>query len=45
MWLAGVISVETQTVTLNIPADPGAPDSSERAIPQAGQVCSAASCV
>ena len=35
---AGVIAVETQTVMLNIPADPGAPDSSERAIPQAGQV-------
>ncbi|CAK0731625.1 hypothetical protein CVIRNUC_000020 [Coccomyxa viridis] len=34
----GVIAVETQTVMLNIPADPGAPDSSERIIPQAGQV-------
>ncbi len=33
----GVIAVETQTVMLNIPADPGAPDSSERIIPQ---VCS-----
>jgi acetyl-CoA carboxylase/biotin carboxylase 1 len=31
----GVIAVETQTVMLNIPADPGAPDSSERIIPQA----------
>lgn len=30
----GVIAVETQTVMLNIPADPGAPDSSERIIPQ-----------
>ncbi len=30
----GVIAVETQTVMLNIPADPGAPDSSERFIPQ-----------
>ena len=35
---AGVIAVETNTVMLNIPADPGAPDSSERVIPQAGQV-------
>ena len=34
----GVIAVETNTVMLNIPADPGAPDSSERVIPQAGQV-------
>eukprot|EP00884_Botryococcus_braunii_P014175 jgi/Botrbrau1/22759/Bobra.0132s0090.2 len=34
----GVIAVETQTVLLNIPADPGAPDSAERFIPQAGQV-------
>ena len=33
----GVIAVETQTVMLNIPADPGAPDSSERIIPQVGQ--------
>ncbi len=30
----GIIAVETQTVMLNIPADPGAPDSSERIIPQ-----------
>lgn len=30
----GVIAVETQTVMLNIPADPGAPDSAERFIPQ-----------
>ena len=30
----GVIAVETQTVMLNIPADPGAPDSSERILPQ-----------
>ena len=34
----GVIAVETQTVMLSIPADPGAPDSSERLVPQAGQV-------
>ncbi|KAK9805253.1 hypothetical protein WJX72_008860 [[Myrmecia] bisecta] len=34
----GVIAVETQTVMLNIPADPGMPDSAERLIPQAGQV-------
>lgn len=39
---AGVIAVETQTTMLNIPADPGAPDSSERIIPQAGQVCAPA---
>ena len=37
---AGVIAVETQTVMLHIPADPGAPDSSERDVPQAGQVSS-----
>ena len=46
----GVIAVETQTVMLNIPADPGAPDSSERILPQVcawelcnpgGAVCSA----
>lgn len=30
----GIVAVETQTVMLNIPADPGAPDSSERIIPQ-----------
>lgn len=35
---AGVIAVETATVMLNIPADPGAPDSAERVVPQAGQV-------
>jgi len=29
-----VIGVETQTVMLNIPADPGMPDSTERTIPQ-----------
>ncbi|PRW58200.1 acetyl- carboxylase 1-like isoform A [Chlorella sorokiniana] len=34
----GVIAVETQTVMLSIAADPGMPDSSERVIPQAGQV-------
>lgn len=34
----GVIAVETQTVMNHIPADPGMPDSSERIIPQAGQV-------
>ena len=38
MSLAGVIAVESSTVMLNIPADPGAPDSSERTVPQAGQV-------
>lgn len=32
--LAGVIGVETQTVMMNIPADPGMPDSTERTIPQ-----------
>jgi Carboxyl transferase domain len=31
----GVIAVESQTVMLNVPADPGMPDSSERIIPQA----------
>ena len=36
--LAGVIAVESSTVMLNIPADPGAPDSSERTVPQAAQV-------
>lgn len=38
----GVIAVETQTVMLNIPADPGAPDSSERILPQvcARKLCS-----
>lgn len=34
----GVIAVESSTVMLNIPADPGAPDSAERIVPQAGQV-------
>lgn len=33
-FLAGVIGVETQTVMMNIPADPGMPDSTERTIPQ-----------
>ncbi len=31
----GVIAVETSTVILSVPADPGMPDSSERVIPQA----------
>lgn len=31
----GVIAVETATVMLNVPADPGMPESSERIIPQA----------
>ena len=30
----GVIAVETATVMLNVPADPGMPDSSEHIIPQ-----------
>lgn len=30
----GVIAVESATVMLNVPADPGMPDSSERIIPQ-----------
>ena len=37
MWVGccvGVIGVETQTVMLNIPADPGMPESTERTIPQ-----------
>ncbi|KAK1441623.1 hypothetical protein QVD17_07665 [Tagetes erecta] len=34
----GVIAVETQTVMQIIPADPGQLDSSERVVPQAGQV-------
>lgn len=34
----GVIAVEVSTVMLNLPADPGLPDSSERTVPQAGQV-------
>eukprot|EP00899_Mesostigma_viride_P017896 jgi/Mesvir1/26107/Mv06825-RA.1 len=33
-----VIAVETRTVNLHILADPGMPDSTERNIPQAGQV-------
>lgn len=37
-FVAGVIAVETATTLLNIPADPGAPDTSERTVPQAGQV-------
>ena len=32
-----MIGVETQTVMLNIPADPGMPDSMERTIPQVTQ--------
>lgn len=31
----GVIAVESATVMLQVPADPGMPDSSERTIPQA----------
>ncbi|XP_024374276.1 acetyl-CoA carboxylase 1 [Physcomitrium patens] len=34
----GIVAVETQTVTQKIPADPGQLDSSERLVPQAGQV-------
>lgn len=34
----GIIAVEVSTIMLNLPADPGMPDSSERIIPQAGQV-------
>ncbi|KAL4525084.1 hypothetical protein Ndes2526A_g07171 [Nannochloris sp. 'desiccata'] len=34
----GVIAVEVSTISLNLPADPGMPDSSERIVPQAGQV-------
>ncbi|KAJ4731697.1 Acetyl-CoA carboxylase [Rhynchospora pubera] len=34
----GIIAVETQTVMQVIPADPGVVDSSERVVPQAGQV-------
>lgn len=34
----GVIAVEVSTVMLNLPADPGMPDTSERIVPQAGQV-------
>jgi hypothetical protein len=40
----GVIAVETQTVERVVPADPGSPESSEQAIPQAGQVRRAAVC-
>lgn len=32
------MAVETNTTLLSIPADPGAPDTSERTVPQAGQV-------
>lgn len=32
----GVVAVEVNTVMLNLPADPGMPDSSERTIPQVG---------
>lgn len=34
----GVVAVETSTVMVTVPADPGMPDSSERVVPQAGQV-------
>jgi len=34
----GIIAVEVDTVMLDIPADPGMPDSSEKTVPQAGQV-------
>lgn len=34
----GVLGVESATVTLALPADPGLPDSAEQSIPQAGQV-------
>lgn len=34
----GVVAVEVQTVMMNIPADPGSPDSHERTVAQAGQV-------
>lgn len=34
----GVVAVEVSTVMLHLPADPGLPDSSERSVPQAGQV-------
>nr|ASZ00210.1 acetyl-CoA carboxylase 2 [Pelargonium cotyledonis] len=34
----GIVAVETQTVMQVIPADPGQLDSSERVVPQAGQV-------
>ena len=33
----GVIAVETQTVMLHCPADPGMPDSAERVVPQVHQ--------
>jgi len=35
---AGVVAVEVDTVQVNIPADPGDGESSERNVPQAGQV-------
>lgn len=34
----GVVGVETETVQLSMPADPGMPDSSEQQLAQAGQV-------
>lgn len=34
----GIVGVETETVLLSLPADPGLPDSAEQQIPQAGQV-------
>jgi acetyl-CoA carboxylase / biotin carboxylase 1 len=34
-----VLGVEVDTVLLSVPADPGAPESTEQTIPQAGQVC------
>ena len=40
MPAAGVIAVETQTVMLNVPADPGMPDSAERTIPQVSEATS-----
>lgn len=40
----GVLGVESQTVTVSVPADPGMPSSSEQQISQAGQVCPASSC-
>ena len=34
----GVVGVESETVLLSLPADPGLPNSTEQEIPQAGQV-------
>ena len=34
----GIVGVETETVQLSMPADPGMPDSSEQQLAQAGQV-------